>query len=333
MGAVPIILHVGKTSYMVETLAIIAHNGDTMKDLSGYVSWIGIAEDFLVSSSGKLATLWFDEIILQVPTPEFVKFFLYKVPGEPSDPDTLRELEKIWVPAHKYQEDYDFLSGPWKSEHNSLVEIVENVTKKEIKKESPNLSETDWAFRYDFAREGAGLLDTMKLWFDLNDKRACTFLPVWREHLVLQRLFCKLSSREPYDLFSSIINCKIPNLEAYPWERILELRHHSFFENFRRKVYELHSQIEKEGSGPAQDFVQRVIVRDMKEMVRFFRPTPNLTLCKAIVGNIPLGIPINPASILFAVKELKKEQDIAKKYGWLYFLLDIEHEVSSSNAG
>jgi len=303
------------------------------ESLCGYISWIGVAEDFLVKPCGKLATLWFDELILQVPTSDFVEFFLHQVPGEPSDPDVLRELERIWVPVHKYQKDYSFLSEPWHSDHQSLVKIVKDITKEEIKKESPGVSETDFAFRYDFAREGAGLLDTMNLWLNLKSKRACTFLPVWREHLVLQRLFSNAVAKKPFDLFSDIFTYEIPNLEAYPWERIIELRYHPFFESFRRKLTELCDRIELEGSKFNRDFVEKVIIKDMKEMIRLFRPRPSLTLVKAIVCDVPLPIPVNPFSILSSLLDLKQQRDISKKYGWLYFLLDLESEGSHKNVG
>ena len=37
-------------------------------------------------------------------------------------------------------------------------------------------------------------------------------------------------------------------------------------------------------------------VKDIKEMIKRLRPTPNKTHIKAITGNVPLPIPVNPAS-------------------------------------
>jgi hypothetical protein len=321
------------------------------KKLTGYLSWIGMWDaNFLFESGGKLATLWFDELVLQVPDKTFVSFVLHEVPGQPSDQGTLKELEKAWVPVQKYVPNYVFGAKPWGSDKSpvidiikdvtgkeawgpndaALADIVRNVTRKEIKRESPELSETDAAFRIDFAREGAGLLESVALYMFLNAKGACCFLPRWREPLVLQELFGSAAERKPVALFSEILRYRAPDLESQPWEKIVELRYHPFLGSFRDKVNELHAKISAGDKGSISELVDEIFLADMEKMIRLFRPSTSRTIVKGIASNVPLPIPINPASVVFALQDVMKERDIKGKYGWLYFLLDLEAPRSSS---
>jgi hypothetical protein len=64
--------------------------------------------------------------------------------------------------------------------------------------------------------------------------------------------------------------------------------------------------------------------KDMAEMVHYFRPSKAATVVKGILSNLPLPIPFNPFSAGQAVADVLRDQRVGDRFGWLYFLMDLE---------
>ena len=273
---------------------------------------------------GKLATLWFDEIVLQVPY-NSIPSVLEKVAAEEGwAKSTLDEILKIQVSANKYIPEYSMLSkNPWDSDNVELVKFAENITIQETRKMEPDIPESHPGFRHEVAWAGAGLIDGIELWLALNSIASCTFIPHLREHLVLSQLFSSEQRNKPFNIFSDVMVGKIPDLSNYSWDRIVELRHHPFFDKFREKITALNFQLDLGESESVCEIVEEIARKDMIEMIRMFRPDPSMSVIKALASNIPLPIPLNPASALFSVQDVKRQAELSRKYGWLYFMIDL----------
>lgn len=296
-----------------------------------YASWLRMFEDeFPFKSSGKLATLWFDEIILQIPNKKYIVDVTENVAQEQDwGTTTLKELQRLWVPVTKYQPEYRLLSGhPWESNNKDLVKTAWKVTVEETKKMVPNIPnpENERGFYHEVAWAGAGLIESVNLWMALNTQNNCSFLPESREHMILQELFSFANRKKPFDIFSEIFIHKIPDLSSFSWDDVVELRHHTFFSEFRRKMEDLQRILDSGDSRSVQQLVEDISRMDMERAFRSFQPSPIKSLIKTIASNFPLMIPINPISLVLNGRKIKRELDFSRKYGWLYFLFDLDRK-------
>ena len=144
-----------------------------------------------------------------------------------------------------------------------------------------------------------------------------------KEQKVLEHLFTSASKSKPSDLFSEVLNNHIPDLSNYSWDKIIELRNHQYFQNFREKIVCLNLQISTNNSKTAIEIIDELTNRDIKEIINLFKPSLKNSIVRGIASNFPLPIPINPLSIYFSGKEIKRDIDISNKYGWLFFLIDV----------
>jgi hypothetical protein len=297
------------------------------KRFRGYASWLRLFDDhFPFGTSGKLATLWFDEIVLQVPREDAIKGAMqYAL----SCSDRVQEeLEQIWIPVTKRLPDYHFLERPFKSKKKELIsvacKVTDEETKKEWSKQRAKFSPKDFGFLHETAWASAGLIDAVNVWMRLNEKSPFVFLPTLRERKVLQQIFSEATQRKPLELFSRILTCRIPDLSKYSWDKVIELRHHDFLDRFREKMVELSSELslmhEKRG---ARNLIDEIFRADMEQMIKLFRPSPKLSAFEAFASNVPLPIPINPLGIIISANEIRKQRAVLRKYGWLYFLIDL----------
>ena len=289
------------------------------KDLHKYLEWP-------VRDRGnlKLGTIWFDDIVLQLPDDD-PSFIVETVERDAQlTMDTVQELEKIWVPVKKYVPDYLFMiSQPlWKSKHVGLVELAEQVTREETKKQHPEADELGLA--HEVAMAGAGLIDAVNLWFRLNDKSSCCFIPNVREEKVLEGLFKADTKLDTFELFSEFMQARLPNLSTISWNKVIELRHSEFIHRFRQKMYEVQKRISEGKIKAVGELVEEMLRSDLKALAKSVQPAPTSTLIKGIASNSPLPIPVNPISAISTIQQIYKEYDMHKKYGWIYFTLEVE---------
>jgi hypothetical protein len=139
----------------------------------------------------------------------------------------------------------------------------------------------------------------------------------------VQQIFQEAQPPEAVELFRHIAESRVPDLSLLTWERVLELRHHAFLENFRQKVTELSISFRSNNEGAISEGIRELELQELRELARLVQPAPRTMILKSIASNIPLPIPINPVSIGIAVKELKEAYDRKERFGWLYFLMEL----------
>jgi hypothetical protein len=297
-----------------------------------YISWPHYCTLNLDSISLKLATLWFDEIVFQMPKNNVISGLLDAMVSESSigcSSATAKDLKRIWVDIFKVIPDYKFLEHGFKEDNSKLASITFEVTTNATLREQfnntlPNDKSEFAAFLHELGWANEGLKEGINAWFRINEKNLCTFLPTSREEEVLRRSFSKAFEKRAQDLFSSVITGRIPDLQNTSWDDIISLREHSFFNNFREKMIELNNQVNSLAEGQSVEKYVEVITRnEMEEMIKLFRPSTKLSIFNGVVSNLPLPIPINPYGIILSANDARKQIATAKKYGWLYFLIDL----------
>lgn len=290
-----------------------------------FISWLGACGQDVFGPYGKLATIFFDQLIFQVPRADTIEGVLDSQVGQNeiryADADQLRQ---IWVPIQTIVPDYQFLKNPWEHKNKRLLEVAHSVTVDATLEQYPGADKSEPAgFAHEVAWAGAGLIEAIITRTTLHITEPCTYLAEPRESRAVQQIFQEAQSPEPVEIFRHIAENRVPDLSLLTWERVLELRHHAFLENFRQKVKELSISFRSNNEKAINDGIQELELQDLRELARLVKPSPRTMMFKAIASNIPLPIPINPLSIGIAVKELKEVYDRKERFGWLYFLMEL----------
>jgi hypothetical protein len=291
-----------------------------------FISWIGAFGQDVFGPYGKLATIFFDQLIFRVPRADTIEGVLDSLVAQNeiryADADQLRQ---IWTPVQAVLPDYHFLKkSPWEHENERLLEIAHSVTVDSTLEQYPGIDKSEPAgFAHEVSWAGAGLIEAITTWTTLHAAEPCTYLAEPRESWVVQQIFQEAQPPEAVELFRHIAESRVPDLSLLTWERVLELRHHAFLENFRQKVTELSISFRSNNEGAISEGIRELELQELRELARLVQPAPRTMILKSIASNIPLPIPINPVSIGIAVKELKEAYDRKERFGWLYFLMEL----------
>lgn len=265
---------------------------------------------------GKLATLWFDNLLLGVGNNLVEKVVEEVAEKEKWNNDTFKEMKKVQISSEKILPAVSFIDES--VINDEYYEIAYDILKSENEKEicsSKNYNNEMHEIRWG----SFGIANAVKYWMLLNAKENCTFLPMTIEQCMLNEIF-KTATDVKFSNFKNIITTMIPDISGYSWDEIIELRHHNFWLQFRKKITDLSES--NRDKKLEQDIFEEIVKKDLLDMIEYFRPNVSKNIVKGIASNIPLPIPINPASIVCAGHDIMKEIDFNKKYGWIYFYLD-----------
>lgn len=268
------------------------------------------------SFEGKIATLWFDNLLLGIGQDVIEKVMEDVAKEEQWSSDSFNEMKTIQISSENVLPSVSFLN-------DSIIEddyfkVATDVMRDKYAKELSS-PKTYGGAMHEVTWGGFGIANSVKYWTLLNAKVNCTFLPMDLEQQMLKKVFGNITNVE-YNNFSDIITAIIPNISEYTWDKIIEIRHHSYWTQFRKKLTELSQSIEDKKLG--QDILDEIVRKDLIEMARHFRPQVHKNIIKGVMSNIPLPIPINPLSVVCTGYDIMKEIDFEKKYGWIYFYLD-----------
>lgn len=125
-----------------------------------------------------------------------------------------------------------------------------------------------------------------------------------------------------YDAFQlvKILEWMIPDFSQMGWDQILYLRQNPFAVNFRRWLRE---QIRQQKKGLAAVRLTKAIQEGLWKLAKSVVPNPATTTIKGFFGNLPLGpIPINPVGIASTVQDVTKSKQLAREFGWLFWLCE-----------
>lgn len=284
-----------------------------------FISYLGIFNKDIFGAFGKLATIWFDEIILDLPNPVLLeKVIAYGAEKGKISEKITNDFLKAWKPINEYCPKYKWKAIPSIRKDKELTNLAYKVVYEATKKEYPG-EENTYGFIREVAWGGAGLINSINAWKKIHAKIPCSYLAHQLEAEVIKRTFAK-DQENMFDIFSEYANYKIPDLSNIPWDKVFELRCHPYLEAFRRKLSSLQ---EVNDSKLIIEIVKEIEKKDMKQLTLLCKPAPIKMAVKTICSNIPVPY-VNPISILTGIADLINEIKKEKKYGWLYFIFDLE---------
>lgn len=301
--------------HYTDLVAYIGENrGEKVKAFMSYNSLIIDNANFSVK--GKLATLWFDNLLLGVEKERVERVMEDVAEKEHWSVDTFKEMKRIQLSSENLLPSIGFIDESIIDDN--YFKVATDVLEDKYAKELSNPATYGGAM-HEITWGGFGVANSVKYWTLLNAKENCTFLPMELEQQVLGKIFGSATDVK-YENFRDVLTAIIPDISEYSWDEIIEIRHHDYWTQFRKKLTELSESIGDKKLG--QDILEEIVRKDLIEMAQHFRPQVTKNIVKGVASNIPLPIPINPISVVCTGYDIMKEIDFDKKYGWIYFYLD-----------
>ncbi len=123
------------------------------------------------------------------------------------------------------------------------------------------------------------------------------------------------------DLIVRIEKLSMADFSDLTWKRIFELRRNGFIGDFRKRL----SKIAELQSGGRP--IEMQVMADLWSLVSDVEPHLKRTYATAVIGNLPLPIPLNPAGIIATMEDIKQARDLKKRYGWLFFIQEVQQPL------
>jgi hypothetical protein len=292
---------------------------------SAFVSWQGLftGRDPL-KATGKLAALWFDDLIIETPTPDRMPNVLdIAIERGTISRETADELIKHWKPIQKYLPDFDYdpaFLDEWDSQlWDTVVDTVFEATEAQY----PNHPK-DGAFMHEVRMAAYGMMRSFTSWYSLNALDSTSYITNEREATVAERFFIRCQNRN-FEIFRHFADLRVPDLERLPWNKVWELRCHPKLEAFRKRLSEVAGQNTTITAPEAAREFQSEFMDSLEVFTKLCEPSPLRALGKGFLSNIPLPIPVNPASLVFTGKEVWDARNQNREYGWLFFAIDFKN--------
>lgn len=276
-------------------------------------------DDWLFAGGGKLAAVWFDRLIIpEGCTPDGLAVIADRNNWSST---TFDEALRLFVP-------FDDVKGAFKENRNAfdnedelLVSESLKVVFEDTRELFPNANEAE--FLHEVSWASAGTIEALNRWRELHKAKHVSLVPTYREHLILQRLACYGYEKRPFEVFSEIVEQRLPNVAELTWDEAIDLRFHPFFKQFRNKIRGIQKMIAAGDDRSAKDIIDEVRRKDLIEMARYFRPHRLLTLVKGIASNLPMPWP-NLLSAASSTHDAVRDNKAVNTFGWMYFLMDLE---------
>lgn len=144
---------------------------------------------------------------------------------------------------------------------------------------------------------------------------------------LFRRAFSKiLDENKAMKAFDRIIISHIPDFQSLPWKRIIELRDSPF----RKKCLALLGKM-PDSNG---DAVQAELLKGFWQLATELTNEASIpkAVFKGVTGNIPF-LPANPFSLAYAGLDVKNAKNRIDKYGWLFFISEIQQAAKKESDG
>lgn len=153
---------------------------------------------------------------------------------------------------------------------------------------------------------------TANAWRQINQVNPCSLIcfDEATAFAAKRRIFGRISRATEAQLEELTI--AIPSLEKIEWEHVYELRKNPYISNFR-------DWINGNANPRRADEVQQGLWSAFSDIV----PKKKSTILKGIASNIPMPIPINPASLAIAANDVRNVANFQKQHGVSIFLHDL----------
>jgi hypothetical protein len=116
--------------------------------------------------------------------------------------------------------------------------------------------------------------------------------------------------------FAARLDIVIPSVRALPWPDIMKLRTDARIRDFRNWYWERTLAARTD-----LDSFEREVMGALWAAVKTLRPKIAGETMKGFLSNLPLPIPVNPASIVLSAKAVRDAVQFQRDYGWLLFIM------------
>jgi len=292
---------------------------------NAFISWLSLFTDRdPFGNTGKLAAIWFDKLIIETPGDGSIRKPVEMAIERGTIPAEIRDqLLDHWRPIQEFLPNFSYEPVYFDGGNRQLWETVVETVYEATKAEYPNHPE-DRAFEHEVGMAANGLMRAYSSWYSLNALHGAAFIANNREATVAERLFIRNESRD-FEIFRHFAEVRIPDLTDLPWQRVWDLRNHPKLEAFRSRLSNASGAHTEITSPEVARELEKDFIADLEEFAKLCRPAPLRSLAKAVISNVPLSIPVNPASVTFGIKEVSDCLDQDKKYGWMFFGIDLRN--------
>jgi hypothetical protein len=292
----------------------------------------------------KLCFLWYDEVLFEtIGTYDEKRFFERLVKNEADTAKTIRSLTDVIVPlgarvAVDLTDDLVTLKGHtyprWGKQHENYTypepenaeEFAHNRLLEHIAQEH-GVSRFNDGWEIEQAEGRARVAtDAILLWERVNAELPCMLQTNSDEKLAMtaaQQFSDGLTlPGTPFSLFEATI----PSLAQVSWTEVVRLRKQGSLELLRQKIGQA---VESAGTDLelAKSLFNKAETQAIEAIVDTNRPRVKRIAIESILSNLP-GLPINPFSVLFGLRDTAKSYTRNKDFGWLYLLRDIRRSAT-----
>lgn len=141
----------------------------------------------------------------------------------------------------------------------------------------------------------------------------------YHEVAILATLSTKV--KNPYEVATIVSDLNTFDFANLSWRDIFALRKNGFVDEFRSKIAEW--VVERSSAADSESFVDKLnsFIEEAKfRLIGDTAPALRKTVLAGIGGNLLSPFGINPISVYSAIEAVKREHDLKKKFGWLYFI-------------
>lgn len=300
---------------------------------SAFITYYKLASSLDVFSEvGKLATMLFEDVILQVPGAHDVDYLLHAaVKRRYMAPEVIPRLGSIWSPVHRRLPEYEwmgrYLKGDWRG--NELLEsAIARV---------PPIAEMPAGVLPDYppdlpigdSKMYLALVEGAAVWTVLSAMVPTTMMCNSIEAEAIE-LFFSGGGKIPRDSFRGLFAWPVPAIGDLSWERVLELRESALLERARTKLKEAHRLMGRGYTRTAADVLEDVYASDLDRIGKMIGlGCPRMTLI-AVMSKDSLPLPIHPALVSAGADRAVERYSSEEKIGWIYFLFARQVQAGSS---
>lgn len=277
--------------------------------------------DWPIKTSGnlKLSYLWNEKICLPFPR-DFSEYIIEaSIKGHELSSTSERELRESIVAIDEALLDNDPQDDTMDTQIRVVAESISRL-------EEENSDEPGGYLDIEKAVTVGALMifKTLKNWYLLKKKHICSFYGILSEYKSFNQIYQKCRGHAKIDALSEISGIRLPSLEVTPWEKIIELRHSPYIDNFRSKIDFVVDQLKSGEEKSANAVLEEIVSKDLRELARKVRPNTRTILLKGVAGMWFPFIPISPVGLATTINDYQKEKKKEEDFGWLYFVLDME---------
>lgn len=168
------------------------------------------------------------------------------------------------------------------------------------------------------------LLASLLLYNKVNSKISCSLTSFSKaENFAIQSYITYNNVKEGQTSSNNLhdeINYLLPSISSLNWNELFEIRHDGRIKAFRTWVNNKKNEILSEG-------VESVLIKELWNTFKELKPNLYANSAKAIIGNFPLPIPVNPFSIASSIYDISKNIKFQKDYSWLFFIFDTRNKI------